>query len=768
MKENLSINAVNQIQKDSVIYQAGEPFSSVGLLLKGRVLVEADGIRTVFSSGNFLGACDVEHDTHSFTYIAYDNAVVYVFPVQSHKDFENVLQKNGEYYGLLNTSLNFFIAEMYRTYMLLQEHCEDAKKFICQQYEDYKRIGIESGIAPHYISFIENLQKEKTETITLDNRIPYYIASAKVPVTAQKDFYMGNNFVSIYHFKEQRQCIFSLLEALTSRSKEMLWYFRTMVSDEKNLFSLVSEQAMNLGHMERENSEQVAAVDALLQKINDVETFLVDKLGQKVTINRERMEKIYFSLLSGVLPDDIDLAAEVNIEDLNHSLDQILSYATIDKEVKDEFVEHLNAFKALPDKVSKSDEAARVRRKLSTHYYDIYEQVFFKTLEDDNPPTVIKLFLNYGYICETLMKENHLKELITLKNKNEYKDGCQVYTMSEWLKSIYKMEKVPSKNEFDQDFEQYLRQEKQESRITAEDEQRLITDPKARVHYEIQNLLRYSNRILHGKITSFVPVLFSEGFMSLMPNSHLTADKINGQISSIEAVDFSVFYRESFSFYEELGIAKQVIFERYCPDIILFPICGQNTLMWQDIIGKKRTTKGRLLFPAFLEQSLEKEVLKVIGEFRWEVCRSEQGMHWNDIHYPSLVSEYSDYLQFYKKNPALSMDVKEKIKSQLAKSSNRHRTVFAQDYADWILREANGAMRVNKLVRNILATYCPFRKNIRDKLNEQPVNAEAGKRFKIERSKLLRQIETNCNKFDKAGIPIPKEVQEMLEYLKNT
>ena len=70
MKVNLNMDGVNQVSKDSVIYEKNEPLQSVCLILKGRVLVEADGIRTVFSSGNFLGACDIDMQVHSFTYTA--------------------------------------------------------------------------------------------------------------------------------------------------------------------------------------------------------------------------------------------------------------------------------------------------------------------------------------------------------------------------------------------------------------------------------------------------------------------------------------------------------------------------------------------------------------------------------------------------------------------------------------------------------------------------------------------------------------------------
>ena len=55
--------------------------------------------------------------------------------------------------------------------------------------------------------------------------------------------------------------------------------------------------------------------------------------------------------------------------------------------------------------------------------------------------------------------------------------------------------------------------------------------------------------------------------------------------------------------------------------------------------------------------------IKLMAHFRWEKCRTEMGAQWNNYRYPSLTSEYTDYLQFYKKNSDLSTEKKEKVKA---------------------------------------------------------------------------------------------------------
>lgn len=769
MGENLNINAVNQVEQNTVIYEKREPLTSVSLIIKGRVLVETDGIRTIFSSGNFLGACDVGNETHSFTYTAYDNVVLCTFSVRTEEEFMKVLDQKKEYYGLLNTSLNFFIVELNQTYEELIRRSKLLKEFVCEKYEFYQEFGKENGLNPIRISAIELLMEEKQQEQELEKKLPYYLACAKIPVESQKNYYMGSRIVSQLHFSEQCDCVASLLFALSRKSKEMMHFFRVLILDEMSLFRVVARMALDTGHVGNDNTKALSIVDEIIQQINDAEVFLVKKVGLKIDLNRKQMEGIYYAILTG--EDDLSLEnvqESIDTSVLAGSLEQILSFASIDAEIKEEFTRQVEDFIQLSDKFSKNEEAVRVRKSLAKYYYEIYESVLLKSFCVENIPTPVSLFLNYGFVSEVLLDGEAQEKLLKLRSQDKYKDGSRVYLLPEWLRAVYNGERVPSRNEFDQDYEEYLRHEKATGNIDEEQMKLRLNDPKARVHFEIQNMFRYANRILHGRISLFVPILFSGQFFTSIENAYLTPDRINGALNMVQTVDFSVFYREQVVFYNEVDISKEIIMQKFLPDIILFPIYGQNGVMWQETTGKRKGTKGRFFFPVLLENKLEQEMLKVMGEFRWEICRAEQGMHWNNLHYPSLTSEYTDYLQFYRKNQNLSSDAKTKIKSQLTQCNNKHRSVFCRDYADWISRESAGAMRINKVARGILATYCPFRKEIREKINEQPIYAEAGKRFVLARSKALKQLENSCKRFEKEGLEIPEELKETRDYLENT
>ena len=145
-----------------------------------------------------------------------------------------------------------------------------------------------------------------------------------------------------------------------------------------------------------------------------------------------------------------------------------------------------------------------------------------------------------------------------------------------------------------------------------------------------------------------------------------------------------------------------------------------------------------------------------------------QGSSWNNIQYKSLTSEYADYIQFYKKNKELSEERKEKIKQQIMKGKNSTREIFVQDYELWIKSEALGAMRLNKVAREILAMYCPFNKEIREAVETQPAFADPIARFKRDRIKKVRELELKYHAYTtKQGIALTQELLHNLSFYKD-
>lgn len=767
-KAQITLNSMNSISGGMVLYEKGDPVDSIGLLVKGRVEATAEGVCTVLASGNFLGICDVESGVHGFTYRAKDDAVIFVLPVKGLDSIQGLLKAKSEYCGLLVTSLNFFVVELKKRLEQMKEETQSLADFLNEKFllckESSKSYGLEidtdmamEKISRYSASMEETEVSEKTE---------YYLHCGKLPIEVQKQYFGGSDYIAFFHYKEQCQVIHSLTRACGFYGENLYKYFRILIMDEGSLFQTIGKLALSLTE---KNALIDHSVDEIVEKINETETFLTEKAGMNIQLDRERMENLYFALLSGTSAAEEELEAMdvPGVEYLYQSLEQITEYAPVHLKVKDEFMDNVEKFISMGDKFEKTPEASALRKQITAGFFEIYEAVLCRSFEDADLPLAVRLFLDYGFVSEKLLSEEELQKILSLRpERYGQDDGCRVYTIRQWMKAIYDGVKEPSKNEYDLDYEQYLRQMVKENKLDKKDMPRELADKEKKMHFECQNLFRYADRIVSGNISSFVPVLCSEGIFNNIKNAYLTEKKINEAVEKIESVDYSVFYRDRLVAYDQIDGAKATVIERIPPDVLLFPIYGKNCIMWQDITGKRRNSKGRILMPILFEKDVDVEMVRALAGFRWEKCRTDMGNRWNDFRYPSLTSEYTDYLQFYRKNSELSQERKTKLRAQLQQCNNKHKEVFTRDYMDWILRESRGAMKLSRVARNILFTYCPFSNEIYKTLEGQTVYAEAAKKYIRENRTLRKNVDMLIHRFERDGIQVPVEIQNTAEYLK--
>ena len=131
-----------------------------------------------------------------------------------------------------------------------------------------------------------------------------------------------------------------------------------------------------------------------------------------------------------------------------------------------------------------------------------------------------------------------------------------------------------------------------------------------------------------------------------------------------------------------------------------------------------------------------------------------------DITEPSLTSEYMNYLQFFKKNGYLSGDMKERIKIQLQKARNDYKGVFVADYEKYILNEAFGLPRLNKVTREILFRYCTLSKKFRKSLGSNPQFQPLMERWSVTQTGKAHGIDLMVKKVERMNLEtgVPKEI----------
>jgi len=707
------------------------------------------------ASGDFLGIWDIYEGCYTTTCTATEEMSVFAMQAGTPEDVKAALEGNKEYGGRTIAFFGRCIADLHAKAMAYRREAKGLKIAIGELYRQYCVRCKEEELRAADLPAMGKAEAVFTEFPALTE---YYLECAGIPAEVQMKYFSTCSKVVVRHLEEQ----VDLIRYLLSECKTQGEYLRRLGSVLMNAgadnlffyFSALGEKAVS------PEAKKTASLlsDMTEKKLAELSALFSKNGGEPFADHEQRR-------MARKQGAGVSVAGE---EPCEHALEQILSFAGVTEEMATEYTGLIKKFSSMEDKTSTEDGARRLRRSLADGFYQLYETIFRKTygMPEDEIALPVRLFLNYGFIDETLISRSQLLELEKLEPEpvTDDPEACHIFTIREWLGFVYEGKREPSKNEFDQEYSEMLRELRKSGQITEEEEKAKFKDYDERLHYEIQNLFRYNHRLVNGQISIFVPFLYEDMLSGGAERAFVSKQLIQESIDDLRALDFSLFYREFLYMNKELGIEKEYRMAEILPDIILFPTMGSKSLLWQDISCRRRDTPGRFLLPLFAEVPASALLLRACGRYRWELCRTIQGAAWNNIQIKSLTSEYTDYLMYYKKNRDISEERKERVKAQLQKAKNNFREVFAMDYEVWMKNESTGAMKLNKVAREIMATYCPFHQRLRAQLAQQPAFEEAMARQKREHARKLRETELRHHALTKNGVRLPKELLDTMAY----
>lgn len=788
MKSSLIPNVINNISRGTAIYSIGESVLSLALVLKGRVLVHSSGSKVIISAGNFIGVNDLYLGKYVSTYTALEEVMIFIFPVEGKEELDQILSTNNDYHGIMVTSLNKLIFEMDQYYQGLMKLGIRLRGFTTELYQKYLEITKSLSYKANPTDRFDTIGLRETNLEFQRDRINYYREFSKIPLEPIKEFYSYGNVITLYQIEDQSDLVNDQIDALAYLIEDINGMIQSLYDDSDTcLFNLVAALGLEMRNNTGSSSRIISMLENIISELRKSEKLFDVLLNMRVNIDWDRMNEVLAHIQSGEAStsgisnetylkySEEDTANA--LEDLNNSFRKILNFAEVEAEEAEDMLKTLEIYVHSKDKTCLDNSFRALRKKITDHYYDLYRKIFIKNHHNPSKSKIIDMFLNYGFTDERLLTKEQLIYLYYLptsqglQSRNKEIDSseansCKVYTIKEWLTMIYEGKKEPSKNEFDQDYPDYIRGLYNQGKLTEKEEKESQHNTEQKLKYEIKNMFRYNNRTTNGQITSFVPILHKDMIGFDLEKTFLTSEKLNNVIKEIMTIDYSVFDRQTVYSNAEAKIVKEYIIKRVYPDIILMPTVGTNGIMWQEITGRKRDSAGRFLMPAFMESDLTTTMVRLFGRFRWELCRTVEGVSWNDIKNKSLTSEYTDYLQFYRKNKELSEEKRQKIKLQIQKGRNSSREIFVMDYENWVSNESRAAIKLNKPVREIMATYCPFSKQIREKLMLQPLFEEAMARYQREKLKKVREIEGRYRMLKRDQIELTQELITTLDYYK--
>ncbi len=765
-------NGKNAVKKGEVIFAKGDKLTQIGIVLAGKVVMQADSFRLIRPQGSYLALNGLGEEGYAATYTAAEDSVIYALPAQGEETIQNIISKNADFRAIMISSQFRSAVDLYRLKTSLMDRAERLFNFAGNSYGSYKELCKKYDISPIGIEELEELKPYEVLQDMNEYRMPYYEEAAKIPINANKQYFSYSEEMAVFQVQEiaalaasfKEDCaamvdyIRSLLDAVALRPRQNLFeYICAKAQEIKKKDSLPVELHVLLAGIADEMQFQY---NALSQQIEGMPAFDAAQLQERMSQLTGREKAVHEEKSK----EDREAEIRRDVESLPNSLEQILKYAPISDEDKATLRVNIERLVKAPDRLSVEDDVKKAKKTITPLVFKLYLACYRKIREGlIAPPKAVELFMNYGYIDERLLDPEHLEFLCSIEYE-ENEGPCNVVSMMEWLDMIKSGVREPSKSEFDEDYVENLRSLKKQGEITEAEQKALLNDMDKRVEYEVMNMMTSNMRTLYGQPSAYMPILYKEAMFGYLDKLLVTKRKINDSVKKYVALDYSAFYREVIYSNNELKISNETVMKNVYPDVILFPLYGLNASMWQETGGKNKGTPARFCFPVMTSTNIDDLMVKMFGRFRWEICRSIQGMAWNDVKVKSLTSEYMDYIQFYRKNRELSEEAKEKMKLQIQKGRNNSREIFLMDYEAWIKNEANGSMKLNKFARELLATYCPFEKSLRTRLNTQRPYEVAQARGIRNAQKKKQEFELKIKALQKLTDNIPDEMMDTYRF----
>lgn len=745
------------LEKDKALYTYGQPMTALHLITAGKVRADFPGGSYTLGKGDVIGICEICSEIHFLSYTVTETATILSYPLSSINILNDLLQKHAEMARFFLVSACRQINTLQNSLSVSEITCNSLYQTLQEDYSNYDVICRRYRITPRILEGLKYLSAYIGEEAEEPWLTGYYQGLTNIYAGEYFKEFLKESSVSLGILKRgsldfQRICN-ALDEQFQYQKRVAAFYFNESGNDLYDFYTSLYYK------LEPENEDK----HDILNTIRRIAEHPENSRAISGELKESRMKQ-FSNKLSLTAAEDVDSA--VLPAELADSLNTILEFAGEDLGIADSFRQHIHNYKHLSDKSAMDAPVCALRRALTEEFYVLYTALFEQTLTEENIPIPVWMFLYFGYVDEDLAGTKNAATLYRMVPNMTDNSAFGVYTFYHWLMAIFRGEKEPSRNEFDQDYTDFIHKQKMSGTVTEQDLMTLENNNMGKVNYELQNMFPSVNKITYGRVTTFCPIFTAESALKDLESAYVTVSKIAKASELVRKVDYSAFYRPGLDMEHIDIMGKTPIHTECLPDVILMPNSGIRSVMWQEIEGKKRNTPGRMCFSIFHMEDLNTSFLRMTAEFRWELCKRIQGARWNDISEPSLTSEYFDYIQFYRKNHDLSNEAKERVRTGLLQTKNSFREMFVRDYIQWVLFEGNASPRLNKVARKIFFTYCPFTADICERLSSNPMYSDLLARHNLQRAQKCHQLEMLRKKLRNSGTPVPETLERELEYFK--
>lgn len=738
------------IRKNEHFIKKGTPADCLYWLIKGRVVLLTDVSEVVLSGGSVIGLSDIVSESYQCDYVAVEDSKFYMVTTHNGSDLSQIYRSQKGYGEVFLLAVVSTTNQILREYSMMYQKADMFKRTSKEIRHILDTLGVEYGAPGDYDRMLDEALHANI------GHDPYWQSAfyqefASRPLPAFQAFFGGKESLidgEIYRASNYTREVQRDLDV----AKRYLDKYRSLflAENQKDLTQVLLALARRIPVNRRQE---------ILDTLSNVLAF-----AEVSGMYNDEQKDMLSDLLDEYAEKQEAQDAAQEEEGQKDPLTEILLYAECDMTREEEIRKLVADYRDLPDQTATDDDTRKLRRALTKAFYELYLAVVKKAVRTTEHSANISMFLNFGLLDESLAGAENTRILRELVPKLPLCKAKNVFTMEEWLRSIYHGENEPSKNEFDMDYEAFLREEKKNGNIRPEELEKRRKDQWGKVRFEVENMMRSNGRTTYGRVLTFCPALTEADLTQNPQNALVTAEKLKSALNEIEATDYTIFYHDVLFSDPEHGINSETVREKIYPNIILMPNPGVKAMMWQEAAGIRSNTPARFMFPIFLMSDLNDQMLITAGRYRWEYCRKVQGVRWNDVTEKSLTGQYCDYLQFYKKNRDLTPEAKEKLGQELTRVKNNYREVFVRDYISWMKYESKGSFRLNKITRDILIETCPLPKKIRESLLQNPTFGKKMERLNNMHTKDKKRLKMLIDRYKEAGGENLEPLERMIAF----
>lgn len=762
------------IESDRIIFGKSVNNNTHAIILKGGVWVHTSFAGFRLAGGNVCGLLDPLFENYNYTYNAEDDVTICPI-ILDKKSYKNIFSKDPKYLRVFLSSYQYQLKQIIGIYDQYSKLCSQAFTKLLIKNNKLLRLNTEFNVNLNELGSIE-VFRDEINSNQFSSEDENYLRELN-----SMDFEALNTLLASSYESASRFLINSkeLSDNIYRYTYNLKIIFDKLIDlyagdSESNLFinfcKLGRKIVDNNGNCER----IIAEIDSIIVDVQNFKNVSKEEFDVVLKVDVSKLDSMRNELFNPINMEngveEIKSDSNDNYESVNNEYDnlteKLLDFGKYEQSDKTEFINSLNGYRQHQKVRFNKDISRAFIKRFEDDYINLYERVYKQTKKTEMCPDYVKIFLDYGILSEKYIDEEQMAKLSYLLKNNSYNGTRYIYTFREWLDTIYVGKNEPSKNELDLDYTDYIRSIKKSRSLSVSEERTLLDDRDAKVSYEINNFFKSNLRLLFSSNATYCPFVNEIDYIKEISTMITTANEIITSLDKWMSIDFTLFYREKFGNVKHhennvrFKYKKEVL-----PNIIVFPILGKKCSMWQEMADRNKNKRARIAVPMYKTGIIDDLMLNALGRYRWEYARSENGSRWNDITYKSLTSEYYDYLMFFKKNKNLSETVKNKLKDKMVSTRNNISEMFVMDYFNYVKYESTGASRLNKESRRILSTYCPYGKDVRKVLENNPMFEDCILKSESKLRNEYKEIYNRVIKLENEGTEVPEEIKNYMKVI---